>query len=400
MQYNLLNYGVSGVRACTSFDLSLTHKDAQLKKIINYLKPDVLMVNEMGCNTILQKRILQNCLNTVKVDFSSANMQKEGTQNLCNSLFYNHHKLGIIKSTKITHGKTGSRFVRAIDYHALYVKGDYLKTSTDTVKFTQLVAHLKAGSAATERGYAAEGVMYKLEQNKDTGNFLIGGDFNVYRSSEAAYQNFTKYTKVEYRFNDPINREGSWHDNSSFKDVHTQSTRTTGNCGGMDDRFDMILASQDIISNAKSVRYIPGSYRAVGQDGKRFNGNVLSPTNQDVPGDIAQALFNMSDHLPVVLKLEVSYEVPSSTQQFNDKLEISIVNPSEQKIAFISQFANAEEMQIEVLSLDGRKVFSTTKFVEAGYHINEIPMHQAGVYILRLYAKNRGIIESQKTIVW
>ena len=41
---------------------------------------------------------------------------------------------------------------------------------------------------------------------------------------------------------DPIDRPGSWHDKSAFKDIHTQAPSTSfGSGGGMDDRFDFQL---------------------------------------------------------------------------------------------------------------------------------------------------------------
>jgi hypothetical protein len=82
----------------------------------------------------------------------------------------------------------------------------------------------------------------------------------------------------------------------------------------MDDRFDQILVSDYIINGTDKVAYINGSYTAVGQDGLHFNQSLISlPQNTSVPPDVLNALYNMSDHLPVTLDLKIS----SSTTSFN-----------------------------------------------------------------------------------
>src|SRR5690554_7468398 len=78
-------------------------------------------------------------------------------------------------------------------------------------------------------------------------------------------------TSGAYALKDPINRPGSWNNSGSYAEIHTQSTRNGGNfdCGsqgGMDDRFDQILVSQNVMNNSDNVEYQTGSYRAVGND--------------------------------------------------------------------------------------------------------------------------------------
>ena len=44
--------------------------------------------------------------------------------------------------------------------------------------------------------------------------------------------------------------------------------------GGMDDRFDFIFVSEDLISGEDGVLYLENSYLAEGQDGNHFNQSV------------------------------------------------------------------------------------------------------------------------------
>ena len=100
---------------------------------------------------------------------------------------------------------------------------------------------------------------------------------------------------------------GNWHNNNSYAPIHTQSTRSAtggyagGAYGGMDDRFDIIFTSNDIISGSQGVKYVTNSYVSEGQDGNHFNQSINSGTNSQVTQEIANALFYMSDHLPVSL---------------------------------------------------------------------------------------------------
>ena len=65
------------------------------------------------------------------------------------------------------------------------------------------------------------------------------------------------------RLFDPIDRIGHWHNNSSYADVHTQSTRTTqfggGANGGMDDRFDWLFVSEAILNDSSDMYYTEGT---------------------------------------------------------------------------------------------------------------------------------------------
>ena len=105
------------------------------------------------------------------------------------------------------------------------------------------------------------------------------------------------------RLFDPIDRIGHWHNNSSYADVHTQSTRTTqfggGANGGMDDRFDWLFVSEAILNDSSDMYYTEGTYWAVGNDGNHFNDAINTGNNSAVSNEMADALHDASDHLPV-----------------------------------------------------------------------------------------------------
>ena len=139
--------------------------------------------------------------------------------------------------------------------------------------------------------------------------FIVGGDFNIYSnnsSSEPAFDMLTSNSDDnDGQMFDPINRIGHWHNNSSYSDVHTQSPRTSsfggGANGGMDDRFDWLFVSQSILDQDSPMQYVEGSYCAVGNDGNHFNDAINDGNNNSVSEEIANALHDASDHLPVYM---------------------------------------------------------------------------------------------------
>lgn len=141
---------------------------------------------------------------------------------------------------------------------------------------------------------------------------IFAGDLNMYNSSEPANVELLDPTNDIVLF-DPVNRQGNWHNNSSYLDVFTQSTNTTGinggASGGFDDRFDFIYLSQNMQST-NELSYKAGSYQAFGNNNNPscWNSSINSSDCSGATYDftIRDALYNFSDHLPVVLELETN----------------------------------------------------------------------------------------------
>ncbi len=305
MVYNLLNYG-NYTTFCTTNNNNIGDKDGYLKTITDYVRPDVLGVNEMASNTIYGSRILANVLNTDSVTYyKKATYSNQAVSSIVNMLFYDSRKLQMYEEIVVP------STIRDINIYTLYYKDVALASGADTSFISFVLAHLKAGNGSGDqqtRDAMVQTAMSTIKSNNLKGNLVFMGDLNVYNANEPAYQRLVDESDLDYRFYDPINRQGSWNNSSGFADVHTQSTHTSGGCpsgGGMDDRFDQILVSSYILGDSSGVKYMDGSYWAVGQDGNRFNSSLLSPNNTSAPSGVIQALYDMSDHLPVILDLEV-----------------------------------------------------------------------------------------------
>ena len=385
MHYNLLYYTTSVPSGCQVSAQYLDEKDLYLRKIIQYEKPDVFTVNEIGSQSVYVDRILNQVLNSNGVDYyRSCPLTNFSGGTIANMLYYDSRKLVYHSYFYI------STSVRDINGYKMYYKTPQLSQG-DTIFTTFIVAHLKAGYYDSDKQLRltqVQALMNKLEQISLVDNFVFSGDFNLYSSSEPAYQHLINYSNTLFRLYDPINKPGEWNNNSQFAPYHTQSTHTysSNGCyasGGMDDRFDFILVSPYVYYGSKKVKSINESYRAVGQDGQRFNGTIISPTNTVVPDSIAQALYQVSDHLPVVLQLDVNATI-NSIEEF-PALNCWIMNPIEDRIVMEIGPEQAEEVEIQIWGIDGKLLSSKRISLEAGSNRIEFPFeYSSGFYLVRI----------------
>ena len=361
MHYNILNYG-NNTGYCNSTNNNIDDKESRLKKILQYAKPDILTVNEIAANTYVHQRLLDSTLNVEGINFyAKAVYSNNAGSNIVNMLYYDTTKF-VLHSQDLVHPVT----VRDIDIYKLYHKTPDLSITLDTTFLFCIVAHLNAGNSpqdAARRATMTFDMMNYLENNYQKTNVMFLGDYNTYTSSETAYQNLINYPNPDYRFYDPINRAGNWNNNSSFADVHTQSTHSSSNgCasgGGMDDRFDQILISEKILNGSKKIEYIQGSYKAIGQDGLHFNNSInSSPVNTSVPPDVLNALYNLSDHLPVTLDLRITGSASNIKDQSLNNIIIEYENPVYDilNISIKEKYDNA--LRLEIYSSTGKNLYT------------------------------------------
>ncbi|MBI1193585.1 MAG: T9SS type A sorting domain-containing protein [Bacteroidetes bacterium] len=302
MYYNLLNFPDGGA----------VNRQDTMERIFDYVRPDVLFVCEL--NSVSGANELLATLNGLgagpyqRANYVANQSSENNLQNMC---FYRSDKLSLLGQDEIL---TGLRDIN--EYELFQVDG----LTGDTVFIDFYVAHLKAAAGGTneaEREAAILNLKAHLNTRPPGRNVVFGGDLNFYDSFENGYQALLNNPPV--LFEDPINRPGSWSNNIAFDDIHTQSTRSTsfggGASGGLDDRFDIILLSENILDATGNVRYNSGSYKAIGNDGAHFNQSVNNGVNNSAPPAVISALYQSSDHLPVVLELILNSEptVPVDT---------------------------------------------------------------------------------------
>ncbi len=406
MAYNLLNYRNYNTTFCTNSNNNVAAKEGYLATIVADQQPDLLVCNEIGADFINGVRLMQNALNVNGVSsWSQANYTVSSGSSLTNMLFFNSNKFGLLSQTVIDKDTSNVDLVRLIDVYHLYYKEANMTNFTDTIFFTVLAAHFKAGNSSsnrTERAKATTAIMTYLDQQNSQGNVFIAGDFNVYSGSEPAFQDLISYApNPSVRFYDPINVIGSWNNNNNFSFVHTQSVRSSSNgCasgGGMDDRFDFILVSDEVMNNVNRVEYVASSYQALGQDGLRFNGNINSPTNTLVSTAVANALYNLSDHLPVLASFAISPSNTVSVSELARTKKYLFNNPVRDVLLLQKKGELFNQANAQLIDLNGRIVFEYSLNATSIERIDVTGIPK-GTYILRLLEKGQ-IVTNEKLIM-
>ena len=366
MSYNLLN-----------FPSASPERIDTLKGILQYVQPDILMVCELTSGAGGDD-ILFNALNVGGITSYASASFSDGpdTDNL---VYYNSDKLELKEQNVI------STALRDINEYVLFYKSTDISTTTDTTFFYIYVCHLKASSGfEAERNAEVQQLKNYLATRTNRQNVLIAGDFNFYGSdTEPAWNTMLSGSGVTLV--DPINSPGHWNSNSSFASIHTQSTRTAsfggGSTGGMDDRFDFIFISPDLTNYGNDAKYVTGTYKAIGQDGFHYNDALLdAPLNTSVPLSVLYNLYNMSDHLPVFMKISVATitnDLPESLNGFKIWYD-----QSTDKIRFQTDHQQELDGPFSVSDLSG-KIVLQQDFLNADQTLST-ELLDSGLYILQM----------------
>lgn len=391
MQYNLLYYGNynSGFADCYETNNNTQRKDECIRTIVNYVKPDIFTVCEFGATQALLTDFLRHNLNINGATYwQSDNIINYAGSNIINHIFYNSNKMGLKSHVAL---RTNPRDT---DVYELYMKTPSLAAG-DTIKLVCIVAHPKAGQGyESQRRALMQTAMDYVNQHYPTDNVLIMGDFNMYSANESGYRLLTQtYSNPAICFMDPVagvGGVGEWTNNSQFAQFHTQSTRSySDECfssGGLDDRFDFILMADEIAFSYNHMRYVQGSYHAVGNDGHHFNMSVDQGTNNAVPDEVAEALFDGSDHLPVTMKIAVDAHLGVEDIEAHSLYATVAPNPARDR-ASVTFFNPAQgQVQFELYSLQGQLLQREAAAFGEGSQQHELALHDItkGFYLLRI----------------
>ena len=356
MAYNLLNYP--------------DHDDQYVRTdyfvtIFGAIAPDILVVTEMKSQAGVD-RLLEFGLGRISRDYAAGPFI-DG-RDTDNAVYYRTDRVTLESNIRITTTlRDINGYTFSIDDH-----------DDGTFTFTIFVAHLKASDTSDDRAQRhREGSRLAdyIAQQDSNYYYAFAGDFNIYRASEAVYKLLLDSLAVDLE--DPLDAQGEWHDNSSYSYLHTQSTRTgrlpdVGASGGLDDRFDFILLSHQMLRDSGPLTFATGSYSAFGNDGDHLNANINDGENRVVTRSMADALYYGSDHLPVLLNL--SYPVALAVTDRAD-LPVNYVlyqnypNPFNPGTTIQFDLPVASATRITVYDLLGREVVRLADGpLEPGHH--------------------------------
>lgn len=285
MTYNLLNYS-SG-------------RYTEFTTVLQGIQPDVLVAEEVLSQAGVDA-FLNNVLNVVNPGEWAAGPFTDGPDT-DNAIFYRTTAVTFVSNFVI------ATALREIDEYTFRPA-----THTSSAANARIyVVHLKASQGSTneaKRLGEVTAMRARMETFPAGQAYFVAGDFNIYADTETPYQYMINPANgAAGVVEDPIQREGNWHVNSAFADIHTQSPRTTqfggGANGGLDDRFDLILTSP-ALRDGEGLDVLPLTYTAYGQDGMHFDGALNVPPYVVVDSTTAQMLHDASDHLPVFVDVQ------------------------------------------------------------------------------------------------
>ncbi|MFC4269850.1 T9SS type A sorting domain-containing protein [Polaribacter marinivivus] len=381
MFYNTLNYNSNAESVA---------RTPHLKTILDEVKPDLFMVcelkNETASNYLFNNAIVTSNPSFKKADF---NTSRSPATDLLQMVYYNADKLTLEFNEVIPTG------VRDINHYTLK-----LKTASET-RIEVFVTHLKASRGIDNRQKREESIEIftrQLDRLPQDAYVIFAGDFNFYTSNEEGFLKLIDENNP-IQIIDPINRlcpsfpdDGKdyydvdydntyfWN-NSSFSDVHSQSTRSSqlngdGAGGGMDDRFDFIMLSKNLTESTE-MKFVNNSYKTIGNNGNCYNSFV---SNTSCTGEFSQnlrnALFNFSDHLPIVLELENQQNILSN-YTYVKKLNFSIKH-QELKLKIDKNIK-----EIKIYNTLGKVVF-TSKNINSNETVIHLNILNNGLYFLKV----------------
>jgi len=354
-------------------------RNSYFESILNEINPAVLVVQEMMTGEAadeFQSEVLNG--NLTSPDFHDG-------YDMDSQLYYNPFEIKFHSSSYI------STSLRDIAEYKLEI------ASQDQIFFLYSM-HLKASSGSdNEQKRLAETEILRehLNQHPAGTHIIVAGDYNIYKSMEPAYIKLTgSEADNDGRLYDPLDQAGSWHNNTNYAGIHTQSTRLnnpgSGAGGGMDDRFDQILISESLISVVQ-----PETYTAYGNDGNHFNIAINTGTNSAVSSTIATALHNASDHLPVFVDFRfgtTSIDQPESEMLAkNYRLHQNYPNPFNPSTTISYFLPESADLRIQIYNIQGELVRTLVNGNRnAGEHSLEFKAGNlpSGLYYYELRTKN------------
>lgn len=301
--WNLLDYP----------NLSFSTRQPHFRTVMGALDTDVLLVQELKSSAGAD-----SFLNVLK-GTSPAKVWKGGSSTFIaateSALYYDSLKVSHTNLVALATGGPRQALVAVIRPRG------YTAAAS---QFRVYSLHLKAGnpsispSDSTTRRIECTAIRNHMNAAPAGTNLIVLGDMNFYGAWEGGYIRLTESQAVNTgRMKDPITMTSTWQSPSNAIH-HTQCPCNTTGCaagfsgGGLDDRFDMLLGSTNLF-DGEGLDVVPGllpnGYGAYGNDGFHYDTNIDANTNFAVGNVVASALRQSSDHLPVIMTLQLPARV-------------------------------------------------------------------------------------------
>ena len=365
------------------------NRELILREILDQYQPDLFMVCELETEAGADL-ILDTSLSNQQSPFSKAVFQvnsSSDTDFLQNLVFYNTDKFVLLNQ------QIHQTAYRDINQYSF--KLNSIESSSEPIYLEVFVAHLKSstGTANQQARLAMVEIFTDaLENINPNAHVLFAGDFNFYNASESGFQKILDPSNA-IKMLDPINASGNWHDNANFQYTHTQATRVSNTgfgigtaSGGMDDRFDFIMMSENFNTDP-NFYYVENTYKAYGNNGNCLNKNINDLTcSGEYSAELRDNLYYMSDHTPVVMQFETTQTFLS--KPVFEKNPLIWFSSSNHSYDYIELSINIQELSsgtknIYIYNLLGQKIQSVPINNNSNIQL-DISSFSNGLYLIRM----------------
>lgn len=364
-----------------------TNRAPILKNILSDINPDLFMVCELlseeGANDLLYNALnFDSNRNYARAPYISNQSSDSEMQQL---LFYDSNIWELIATEVLP---TNYRDINKYKLQLL------TEDTSEPIYLYAFITHLKSSPGRANRLIRLEMIetfTAHLQYIEPEAYVVFSGDFNLYSSDEEAYQELLNQEN-EIVFMDPINSVGDWHENEAFTYLHTQSTRVsnvgfgTGASGGLDDRFDFIMLSENFFEDNPNLQYVTDSYTAYGNNGNCFKKDINDPScSGRYTQETRDWLYMMSDHLPVILEVETTKTLDTHAVSITLPTPVIITNPVIDNLKiYIPEGTNKPVSQIEIFNAIGVSIIQKKIYHQGTELIIPIEHLASGLYFIRL----------------
>lgn len=368
-----------------------------LAEINREVQPDLLMVCEL-VDAFGSEKILNNSFTYLEDNYKSANFEYADDASydpLHQMVFYNDRKLSLMSQKAFPTG------IRDINQYTFYLKTERLETN-DTTFLEVFVCHLKSSTGSENkwlRKRMVDTFFMALEEIPEDRAIVFSGDFNFYDAhGEPAYNKIVSPNNPK-KMVDPLGWDyyDEWHNNEIYAPIHTQATRIStegfglgGAGGGLDDRFDFIFLSENLLSDSY-MYFEEGSYEAIGNNGNCFKNRIDAiECAGKYSQELRSNLYYMSDHLPVALNLKINDDW-LETVGLGEKNTDFVVLPHGNRInetLFIRFLEDASLQEVYIFNTLGQELVYKNSAYQKELNI-DVKHLRKGLYFLKVYQNGR-----------
>jgi len=362
MSYNTENYG--------KYPSQDNGREDDFRLIMEDIDPDIIVMQELYGVNDAETKMLNQVLNHDDNQYAVAFIDQvaDWGSDIWHDigLFYKDSLFSISSTTLVD---IAGGYLR----DALKVKLVHKPTQ---IEFFVFGLHLKANTSdninddINARTNAARNLREHLDELPDSAYFCVTGDLNILNASEMGWQFLAgDLDDTTGRVCDPLDDVGDWYSDSRFAEVHTHSTRYSSSypdSSGLRSRFDFVLISNMIQKN-NGLNYRNNSYVTYGNDGHHFGDAVNYQGNGMVSLELANALYEASDHLPVYATLRFTESDPgfASDLLISEYIEGSGYNKAIEIFNGTGSAIDLADYYLEK-DVDGNNIFDNT-YQYSGY---------------------------------